>query len=230
MLRDTVRYAVFLFITIGIIMMVLYKGWIQRKKRLEREKRQREKGEEGELSTALLLNRVRGYKRVLHHVYVPKADGSGTSEIDLVMVHEKGIIVIENKNYRGYIYGKEDDLYWTQVYRKRYKRNFYNPVRQNQSHIRHLKRLLKGYTTDPVPYVSVITFNNGGKLKRIRVDGDTALVISSRKVRKCLRKRLRRMPRVLNRTQVDEICYFLQEVAGDTRKTRKKHVKQVRRY
>lgn len=229
-MRDTIHLAIPLIITAGILIWGLYTGGIKRKKRLEREKRLREKGEEGELSTALLLDRVRGYKRLLHHVYVPKADGSGTSEIDLVMVHEKGIIVIENKNYRGYIYGKEDDLYWTQVYRKRYKRNFYNPVRQNQSHIRHLKRLLKGYSDHPVPYISVITFNDRGKLKRIRVDGDSALVISSRRVRRCLRRRLRRMPRVLTRSQVDGICCFLQEEAGDSRKTRKQHVKQVRRY
>lgn len=75
--------------------------------------------------------------------------------------------------------------------------------------------------------MSVITFNNGGKLKRIRVNADTAVVTSSRKVRKCIRKRLRWQPRVLNRKQVDEIYYFLQNEAGNTRKARKKFMKQI---
>lgn len=164
---------------------------------------------------------------MLHHVYVPKSDGFGTSELDLVMIHEKGIIVIENKNYKGYIYGSEDDLYWTQVYGKRETRSFYNPVKQNQGHIRHLKRLLDAHIQSPVPYLSVITFNNEGKLKKIRVNADTAVVTSSRKVRKCIRKRLRWQPCVLTKNQVDEICCFLQSEAGNTRKARKKLVKQI---
>lgn len=222
--------AAFLILTTGIIMISLFVGWV-RKRRLqrEREERWRKKGEEGEISTAVFLSKVRGFKRLLHHVYVPTADGVGTTEIDLVMIHEKGIIVIENKNYKGYIYGDEDDLYWTQVFGKRGKRSFYNPVKQNQGHIRHLKNLLEGRVTEAVPYLSVVTFNKGGRLKKIRVNADTATVISSKKVRRRLKKRLRRMPRVLNRNQVDEIYGFLQGETGETKKNRKKHIKQVRR-
>lgn len=204
-----------------------YTSWCKLRKRREREKRQRQKGEAGELITAQLLNKVKGYKRVLHHVYVSKEDGSKTSEIDLVMIHEKGVIVIENKNYKGYIYGSEEDLYWTQVYGRRDKRSFYNPVKQNQTHIRYLKQLLDSYTHKTLPYWSVITFNNGGKLKRIRVNADTAAVISSKKVKKCIRKRLRWQPRVLNKNEVDEIYSFLQNEAGNTRKARKKLIKQI---
>lgn len=220
----------FLVLILGVLVICLLAGWIRKRRwRRECEERWREKGEEGELSTALLLSRVRGYKRLLHHVYVPKADGSGTTEIDLVMIHEKGIVVVENKNYMGYIYGTEDDLYWTQVFRKREKRSFYNPVKQNKSHIRHLKRLLAEQAPEEVPYLSVVTFNDGGKLKRIRINIETATVTSSRKVRKHLRRRLRKLPRILSRSQVDEIYRFLLEEAGETRKIRKKHEKQVRR-
>lgn len=226
-LSETIRLAVFFIIIAGVVIRWGYTGWCKRKRRRECEKRQRQKGETGELITAQMLDRVRGYKRVLHHVYVPKADGSGTSEIDLVMIHEKGIIVVENKNYKGFIYGAEDDLYWTQVYGKREKRSFYNPVKQNQGHIRHLKRLLEAHIQNPVPYLSVITFNNEGKLKKIRVNIDTAVVTNSRKVRKCIKRRLRWQPRVLTKNQVDEIYYFLQNEAGNTRKAKKKLVKQI---
>lgn len=226
-MSDKVRLTVWLILIASVVLRWGYNGWCKRKRQRECEKRQRQKGETGELITAQMLHRVRGYKRVLHHVYVSKTDGSGTSEIDLVMIHEKGIFVIENKNYKGFIYGAEEDLYWTQVYGKRVKRSFYNPVRQNQSHVRHLKRLLDSHIQNPAPYLSVITFNNGGKLKRIRVNADTAVVTSSRKVRKCIRKRLRWQPRVLNKKQVDEIYYFLQNEAGNTRKARKKFMKQI---
>lgn len=226
-MSDEVRLAVYLILIAGVALRWGYNGWRKRERQRECEKRQRQKGETGELITAQMLDKVRGYKRVLHHVYVTKTDGSGTSEIDLVMIHEKGIIVIENKNYKGYIYGAEEDLYWTQVYGKREKRSFYNPVKQNQSHIRHLKRLLDSHIQTPAPYLSVITFNNEGKLKRIQVNADTAVVTSSRKVRKCIRNRLRWQPRVLNKNQVDEIYYFLRNKAGNTRKTRKKFKRQI---
>lgn len=225
-MSDKVRLTVWLILIVGVVLKWGYNGWCKRERQRECEKRQRQKGETGELITAQMLDRVRGYKRMLHHVYVFKTDGGGISEIDLVMIHEKGIIVIENKNYKGYIYGAEDDLYWSQVYGKREKRSFYNPVKQNQSHIRHLKRLLDSHIQNPVPYLSVITFNNGGKLKKIRVNADTAVVTSSRKVRKCIRKRLRWKPRVLNKNQVDDIYYFLKNEAGNTRKVRKIFYKQ----
>lgn len=226
-MSDKLRLTVCLILIAGVVLRWEYNGWRKRKRQRECEKRQRQKGETGELITAQMLDRVRGYKRVLHHVYVSTTDGSKMSEIDLVMIHEKGIIVIENKNYKGYIYGAEDDLYWTQVYGKREKRSFYNPVKQNQSHIRHLKRLLDSHIQNPVPYLSVITFNNEGKLKRIRVNANTAIVTSSRKVRKRIRKRLRWQPRVLNKNQVDEIYCFLQHEAGNTRKARRKFSKQI---
>lgn len=201
----------------------------RKKRQREWEERRKRKGEEGELETAFYLGKVRGYQRLLHHVYVPKADGRGTTEIDLVMIHEKGIIVIENKNYQGYIYGREDDTYWTQVSEKREKRSFYNPVKQNQGHIRHLSRLLADEAEEEIPYLSVITFNDGGKLKRVRVHKETAIVTSGKKVRKRLRRRLRRMPRVFCRRQVDELYHILLEEAKNTKKVQKMHEKRLHR-
>lgn len=219
---------IFTIILIALLTLIIYHlivGEIRKRQRLER---QRKKGEEGELSTALFLERVRGYKKILHHVYVPK-EGGGTTEIDLVMIHEKGMIVIENKNYKGSIYGKEDDLYWRQVYDDGGKRSFYNPVRQNQSHIRHLRRLLENCGIGPLPYFSVITFNKEGSLRRIRVKKDTALITSTAKVRRRLKRRLRWLPKVLRKRQVDQLYDILMEEAGNTRKVRKKHEKQIHR-
>lgn len=217
MIHSWFSAVLFIAVIIALLACLLTEN-LKRKKRLrEWEERRRKKGEEGELYTASCLKKIRGYKRMLHHVYVPRADGKGTTEIDLVLIHVKGIIVIENKNYKGYIYGREEDVYWLQVSGKREKRSFYNPVKQNQGHIRHLKRLLAANTGFQIPYISVITFNNGGKLKRIRVHKETAIVTSSKKVRKCLRRRMRRMPRIWSRGQVDELYHFLLEEAGNAK-------------
>ena len=48
-----------------------------------------------------------------------------TTEIDLLMLHEKGIFVIESKYYSGWIFGSEDQLKWTQCFRNGRKEHFY---------------------------------------------------------------------------------------------------------
>lgn len=198
----------------------------QRQKELEQ--RQRRKGYEGEMDTYFCLRKIRGYKKILHQVYIPNINGIA-SEIDFVVIHERGILVVENKNYGGCIYGKEEDFYWTQVLEKGRRRKFYNPVRQNQSHIRHLKRLMSDYESLQIPYVSVITFNDRSFLRKIKVSKATAVVTSSGKVRKRLRKPLRRLSKALTKKQVNEVFYYLQKETGSSARDRRKHTKQVDR-
>lgn len=219
------------FLLLAAFYMIVHTVDTRRKKRKrlrEWEERQRQKGEEGEMDTALFLNKVRGIKRLLHHVYIPKAGGSGTTEIDLLMIHEKGIIVIENKNYSGFLYGREEETYWTQMLKGGEYRRFYNPVMQNQGHIRHLKHFLGDLVPEETPYISVITFNDQGRLKRIRVDKKTAVVASARQVKRRLGKRLKRLPRALSRSRIEELERCLLEEAGNTKRARKNHIKQVR--
>jgi len=101
---------------------------------------------------------------ILRNVYVPKQNG-GTSEIDLLYVTEKGIIVIESKNYSGYIFGSEDSANWTVTLyagkdflgrKKTEKHRFYNPIQQNKSHIKQLSHFLN----ESVPFYSVIVFSD----------------------------------------------------------------------
>ena len=71
-------------------------------------------GQFGEFSTeyALTNHNLPGELVVLKNVYVPYQ--GRTSEIDLLMIHEKGIFVFESKNYSGWIFGSADQLNWTQ--------------------------------------------------------------------------------------------------------------------
>lgn len=228
MTNDELMVILFLAVILSAAVLTCKSAWKKKQRQWQREERQRKKGEEGEENTAYYLRKVPGCKKILHHVYVPKSDGSGTTEIDLVMVHKKGLIVIENKNYAGSIYGKEEDHYWTQIFPDGEKRSFYNPVKQNDSHIRHLKRFLSGLLPYEIPYVSVITFNSQARLKRIWVDPEAAVVAVSSKVKRRLKKRLRRLPKVLGRREAEEIIQCLEAYAGDSRKNRKQHVRQVR--
>ena len=60
------------------------------------------------------MNSLEGTKRYLFNLYLPKDDG-GTTEIDVVFLHDSGMYVFESKNYSGWIFGTETQKNWTQT-------------------------------------------------------------------------------------------------------------------
>lgn len=74
--------------------------------------------------------------------------------------------MFEVKDYSGWIFGKGNQNYWTQVlaYGEE-KHRFYNPVFQNQGHIEALKKKLSGIAD--VPFYSVVLFYGRCTLKNI---------------------------------------------------------------
>ena len=93
---------------------------------------------------------------IFHDLYVRKPNGK-YSQIDLVIVTNVGIIVVEIKDYSGWIFGTSNQTNWTQVlaYGKR-KYRFYNPIKQNVNHIDALKQKLK--QPNNIPFISLIVF------------------------------------------------------------------------
>ena len=88
-------------------------------------------GRHGEKLTERELKLVKlfGRKgRILRNVYVPKENGE-TSEIDVLFITQKGIFVIESKNYSGWIFGDEKAGYWTAMLPNKEKNRFYNPTK-----------------------------------------------------------------------------------------------------
>ena len=97
--------------------------------------------------------------QILRNVYIPTADGK-TSEIDLLVVSKKGLLVFECKNYAGNVYGDAQRNKWIQYLGKK-KSFFYNPFMQNRSHVKHLKKYLEVYGDIPmIPMVATITRGN----------------------------------------------------------------------
>ena len=84
----------------------------------------------------------------------------------MVLSTTEGIIVFEVKDYSGWIYGSSKNTNWTQVLsygRKKYK--FYNPIKQNNNHIKELRKTLKQF--EKVPFFSVIVFFGDCELKEV---------------------------------------------------------------
>lgn len=89
------------------------------------------KGHFGEylIEYALTQARLPGRSRTWSNVLVPK-DGAvvDESELDVLMLHERGVFVFESKNYSGWIFGSEDQRMWTQSLNRATKNRFFNPI------------------------------------------------------------------------------------------------------
>ncbi len=118
------------------------------------------KGFMGEFSINLLLNFLDSRKyKVLSNIIIQS--GNSTTQIDHILVSNYGIFVIETKNYKGLILGDEHSQYWTQVlYNRREK--LYNPVNQNNGHVRALRNHLED---TKFPIYSFVVFNSGAELR-----------------------------------------------------------------
>lgn len=224
-------YGIILLIFAGLSAASLISGCLRNRSRKKKQLRLRIKaGSEGEKTTERYLEQIRGRKKIVMNVFIPKLSSGGTTEIDIIMVHEKGIIVIENKNYSGFIYGKKDEIYWHHVHSDGFHKHFYNPVMQNQNHVKYLKRLLRKELKADLPVLSVVTFNDRGKLNYKNNRSDDVLVTNSRYVKRKLQRKLRRMPVILAKSQINSIYELLQRQSHVTRKIKKDHEREVKYY
>ncbi|MEM5785911.1 MAG: NERD domain-containing protein [Syntrophobacteraceae bacterium] len=98
------------------------------------------------------------YKR-FHNVIV--RTGNGTTQIDHVLLSRFGIFVIETKNYNGWIFGDENQKFWTQVLHRE-KHRFQNPLHQNY---RHVKALTEHLRVEHGKIHSVVFFIGDAELK-----------------------------------------------------------------
>lgn len=115
----------------------------------------------------LILNLLKAgipAQTIFHDLFVQKSNGHFT-QIDLAIATKVGIIVIEVKDFSGWIFGNGTQTNWTQVLAYgRDKHRFYNPVIQNNNHIKYLQKAL---WQEKVPFYSVIVFYGNCELREI---------------------------------------------------------------
>lgn len=112
-----------------------------------------QRGEELENEIVDFLSQLPGQFVLYKNFYIPLSQNKWT-EIDVLMIHEKGIFVFESKNYTGDIYGTIHDSQWTKSFSETFDQRFYSPIRQNATHIRALTALIGSVK----PIYSVIVF------------------------------------------------------------------------
>lgn len=180
----------------------------------------------GEYLSFEILNKLPGNKRIFTNVYVPKENGE-TTEIDVVMLHEKGIFVIESKNYSGWIFGDEKSKYWTQSFKNGRKERFYNPIWQNQTHIRHLMRVLG--LEDKAMVKSIIAFSERCELKKLKVFSEDIKVINRYKLARTVNEMIKASNYCFTDIELEGWKEKLSGFVNVSEEVKKMHVEKIER-
>lgn len=175
------------------------------------------RGKKGEMSVTLHLKSLpKSQYTVLNNLLIQK--GGHSSQIDHVVVSRYGVFVIETKDYKGTIYGSEDNYHWTQnIWGNKYE--LYNLILQNQGHVKALKAYLG---VGNFPFIPIVTFSTRANL-RINTK-ENAVLYYSEIVRFIESKKIV----LLSDAEIETTVKMLSRLPKYTRKESSKHIKQVR--
>lgn len=159
--------------------------------------------------------------------YIPKPDG-GSTEIDILMVHKTGIYVFESKNYSGYIFGAENQRMWTQTLnagrRGVEKNQFYNPIMQNEGHIRYLRKLIG---RNDVPFYSYIIFSDRCEFKT-NLENIKARVLHRHKLGAVLDRDIESRSQVLSDEEARCLFDKLDSLSHASSEIKREHVSEIK--
>lgn len=184
-----------------------------------------DKGRFGEYQ---IYRRLSSYERdggkFLFNCYLPGENGE-TTEIDVILIHRSGIYVFESKNYSGRIYGRESDRTWTQSLKQNIR--FLNPLRQNQSHVARVQKVL-GCRRE-IPLYSLVVFSDHCVLKKVRVERTDCQVTVWKHLRRAVRRFAKRQPDALEEARIEAYYRQLCLYTRVTRREKKKHIRDIRK-
>lgn len=177
----------------------------------------------GEYLTYEYLQLTARYSKTVCNLYI-KRDSGYVSEIDIVFIHETGIYVIESKNYSGWIYGNENHQNWTQVLKNGEKFKFYNPLKQNKTHINALKEVLYAIPTED--FINLIVFSERCELKEIIYDNLRTSVINRDLISTFMSYESKHSPKIYNKKEIDYLYSMLKQYSLASPTIKEKHKKQ----
>ena len=169
-----------------------------------------------------LVNLFGRHGKILHNIYIPKENGE-TTEIDIAYITQKGIFVFESKNYSGWIFGDEEGQYWTMSLPNGQKEKFYNPIKQNRTHIKWLGNLLG----EDVPLFSIIVFSERCELKKITINSSDVSVIKRDRTYATVRKIWDTHKDAINDEEIDRLYYKLEKFTHVSKEKKQEHVDNI---
>jgi len=170
-------------------------------------------------------NKPENEQRIFHHVIFKDPFGipNLTHEIDRIIVRRNGVFCIEDKTWKGKVYGFEDDGPWRQVFGEKHTiRSHPSPILQNDTHKKVLEEILDKRTENYVIPVVVMTENNSPLHNGKKV-------INAQDLKQFMDTHSSVNP-PWNKTQFLAICSQIEKADCSTTITRKEHVQNIRSF
>ncbi len=164
---------------------------------------------------------------VMKNLYLPS--GSGTTEVDALVLHQSGIYVLESKNISGEITGGLDDERWHQRLNARTEHTFHNPIQQNAGHIRALKYFLKDnfsrteLNVDELPIFSIIVFSDRCVFRGIPARGEDWIILHLFQMKEKITDVLNSRRVLFNKSQLEDLYAKLKPCMQASARVKEEH-------
>ena len=182
-----------------------------------------DQGARGEYRTSQILETATFENKLLFNCYIPNRSGDKT-ELDIIMISTKGIYVVENKNYSGWIFGDEQSKNWCETLKGK-KFFFYSPVKQNKSHIKNLEKILN---IGEDKYISLITFNKNAILKKVKTESPKLYVKKYEELKKFIKEQ-EKYSDILQHEEIEEIYKRLLPGTQLNDEEKQEHIERIKK-
>lgn len=124
-------------------------------------------GKKSEEKVSSILNKLNPAEYlILNNLLIPSDNFIHNTQIDHLIISNYGIFCIETKGIRGWVSGAYNQENWTKQIFRHYQ-NFYNPIKQNHTHVLALEKilgtnLLKKNIVQFVVFTNAVTLNISG--------------------------------------------------------------------
>lgn len=211
------------FIAAGILVLIVILVLIYHAiKQLIRDYKNNKRGKEGEAAIEKEIKQSGIPGNLFKNVYITFPNGNST-EVDLVFLTDKGIYVIESKNYSGEVTGTEEAHDWYVKYPNGNNYSLYSPILQNRGHINSLKYALR---IDEKYFSSLIVFGEKAELKLTDI---RTPVVKVDKLKLYLRHTYNNSPVSIDKTSMASIAQHLSTMVGANPVTKAKHKKNIQK-
>lgn len=164
---------------------------------------------------------------VLHDVLIPGKE-QYTSQIDLVVIGNRGIYTVEVKMYaEAKIYGDTRKAKWY-YYSHGHKYDVYSPIKQNQKHVEYLKTFLKDF--GEVPCYSIVAMICDDFKLSGEYPADTIVCSSLPAMERAIYKIAENKPEIWDDEQKKAIFEYIKEHQYTGKAARIEHKEQVIAY
>ena len=189
-----------------------------------------DKGESLEYKIFKTLNSIygTGTKKILVDLLIDKNNGHST-QIDLIFIHKTGIYVIESKNFSCTVSGNNTNNNWLKKYSNKEIHTFYNPIKQNNTHIHEIKRVLNINHSDY--FTSLIVFSDNTIISHFNNTNDfnfNTKILNYNKLKTTLREMIKIKNTLLSDDEIFNIYNELSKYSRQSFEAKSQHIKYVK--